>query len=165
MVTRIALVAAILLAVAAAAACRRAATHVEPIGHLIIRPMKIRPVTESGTKLPAPEAAMVLYADGTVEFQGKAVATVHADGRLVDGAGKELARLAADGRIGGGAPEPLRAMTIGPDGVVARDGKPLIAIDEAGVATPIGGAAMIRLDGPPEGRRAPRFVFLVASPE
>jgi hypothetical protein len=107
---------------------------------------------------------MVLGADGTVQFEGKTVGTVHADGRLVDPAGKELARLEPDGRIGGGAPEPLRAMTISPEGVVLKDGKPLITIDAAGVATPIGGQAMIRFEGPPEGRRAAMFAFLVASP-
>jgi len=56
-------------------------------------------------------------------------------------------------------------MTIAPDGVVMKAGQPLIAIDPAGVATPIGGEAMIRLDGPREGRRAAMFVFLVASPD
>ena len=152
------------IALALLPGCRRAAVPAAAAGHLAIRPMRIRPVTAGGGGLPRAEAAMVLHADGTVEFQGRVVATVHGDGRLVDPAGTELARLEADGTIGGNVPAAFREMTIGRDGVVRKAGTPLIAIDEAGVATPSGGEAMIRLEGPPEGRQAAIFVFLLAGP-
>jgi hypothetical protein len=106
---------------------------------------------------------MVIRADGGVEAEGKAIGTIHRDGRFVAADGKEVGRLQADGRISGGSMPELGGLTIDPDGIVKKDGQPVMTLGTDGVMSPVGGETKIRLVGPAAGRRAAVFVFLIAS--
>lgn len=113
---------------------------------------------EAGENNQDGSQSIVLEDSGNVVVNGEIVATLSADGKVVDKDGEPLATLAADGTLS--FPGEAETMVIAADGTVSQAGKTIASIGEDKQLLMPELTDKVSFSGPDEARRAVMVVFL-----
>ena len=135
--------------------------EVDPIvpADLVIKAASLR--IEPDENNPDGPESIALEDSGSVVVKGKTVATLSADGTVVDADGELLARLAADGTLS--FPGEKETLTVAADGSVSQAGTRVASIGENNQLVVGEVSEAIVYAGPDEARQAMMVVFLIAA--
>lgn len=132
-----------------------------PAAVLAIEAAKLK--IDKGKNNPDGPSELTLDASGDIKADGKVVAKVSANGKLIDANGKEGASIDATGKVTfAGEPETL---VIAEDGTTTKNGEEIVKIGDGGALTGKMTKQMsekLVYEGPPTARRAMMFVYFAA---